>query len=45
MVSLRMFHQQIPKWGEINLGDGGVSWRRYLYALLQRESLFVHAEV
>jgi len=39
------FHQRVPEWGGIVLGDENAGWRRYLYAPLKGESLFAHAEV
>ncbi|WP_133510132.1 tetratricopeptide repeat protein [Candidatus Thiosymbion oneisti] len=38
------FHQRVPEWGGIVLGDENAGWRRYLYAPLKGESLFAHAE-
>jgi len=38
------FHQRFPEWAGIILDDEEKGWRRYLYAPLQGESLFVHAE-
>jgi len=38
------FHQRVPEWAGIVLGDETTGRRRYLYAPLEGERLFVHAE-
>ncbi|MCB2263479.1 MAG: tetratricopeptide repeat protein, partial [Candidatus Thiosymbion ectosymbiont of Robbea hypermnestra] len=38
------FHQRFPEWAGIVLDDETAGWRRYLYAPLEGETLFAHAE-